>query len=99
MDFNGITDNFHNLLPNVRGHSRTNLHLVKFSLSQIYQDYSWIFEDLRGQQKVRESVADSHGLSRTVLVRESPRSDFRGNEFSQLIVLKFTKDSISVKTS
>ena len=49
------------------------------------------FEDLRGQQKVHESIA----LSRTFEDSFSPRSDFRGysrtlvkRNFSQLLMIK-----------
>ena len=51
------------------------------------QDYSRTFEDLSAQQKVRESVAEFHGLLMTALIRKCPwsdfpRSDFRGKDFS-----------------
>ena len=75
-ELRGITDNFHNLLPNVRGALSQIFSNPRKSTKiccRIIRGLSRIFEDLRGQQKVRESAADFCGPSRTVLVSECPR--------------------------
>ena len=62
------------------------MEVISYSVEvreSLRQDYSRTFEDSRGQWKVRKSVTDFRGLSRTVLhlVRESSRSDFPRFDF------------------
>ena len=61
---------------------------LRKSAAGLFADFfglSRTLEELRGQQKLRESVADFSRLLSTVFVRESPRSDFPRSDFREKV--------------
>ena len=83
-DFHGITDNFHNVLPNLLPDVR-GLHNSKVFTSP-RMSAAGLFTEYRGLKRTAKSPRKCRVLSRTVLVRDRP---FAERDFSLVFYMKF----------